>query len=358
MKKLNVAILGQGRSGWKIHGKAMLSANEMFETKAIVDPLKERRDKVAARYGKNIDTYADYTEILDRADIDLVINATPSHLHVETTKALMEHGFNVLCDKPLARRESEVQLLIDTAKANNVGFYIFQQSRFAAFFTEIRKIIDSGKLGRIIQISISYSGFARRWDWQTVQAFNGGSLLNTGPHPMDQALQLFGEGEPEVKCFMDRVNTFGDAEDYVKVILSGKGKPVIDIEISSCKPYNHDTYNIQGSNGGLTASTSKITYKYFKPEECQDQHLIKTPLDDAEGEPAYCSEDLKLYEEEWELKSEEYGTFADMTGSFYKMLHKHITEGGELVVTPEQVKKQIRVIEECHRQNQLDRFAE
>jgi len=358
MKKLNVAILGQGRSGWKIHGKAMLNAADMFETVAIVDPIKDRRDKAAGRYGKDIDTYADYTGILDRDDIDLVINATPSYLHVETTKDLMEHGFNVLCDKPLARKESEVQLLIDTARKNNVGFYIFQQSRFAGFFTEIRKIIESGKLGRIIQISISYSGFARRWDWQTVQAFNGGSLLNTGPHPMDQALQLFGEGEPDVLCFMDRVNTFGDAEDYVKVILSGEGKPVIDLEVSSCKPYNFFTYNIQGANGGLTATMDKINYKYIKPEECAEQSLIKTPLEDDEGEPAYCFEELKWYEEEWKLESEEFGTFADMTGSYYKMLHGHITEGKELVVTPEQVKKQIRVIEECHRQNPMDRFAE
>ena len=49
---------------------------------------------------------------------------------------------------------------------------------------------------------------------------NGGNLMNTGPHPLDQALQLFGEGMPRVACFMDRANTLGDAEDFVKVILS------------------------------------------------------------------------------------------------------------------------------------------
>lgn len=357
MKKLNVAIIGQGRSGWKIHGASILENPDKFNPVAIVDPMEDRREKAAARYGKAIDTYSDYTELLDRKDIDLVVNATPSHKRVEVALDLMNHGFNVLNEKPLAKTVEEVQLLMDTAKKNNVGFYIFQQSRFAAFFTEIRNIIDSGKLGRIIQISISYSGFNRRWDWQTVQAFNGGSLLNTGPHPMDQALQLFGDGDPEVKCFMDRVNTFGDAEDYVKVILSGKGKPVIDIEISSCQAYKTFTYNVQGSNGGLTATMDKINYKYFKTEECQDQHLIKEPLTGPDGEPAYCFEELKWYEEEWELDTEEFGTFSYMTGTFYNMLHAHITEGAELLVTPEQVKKQIGVIEECHRQNPLSKFA-
>jgi len=357
MKKLNVAILGQGRSGWKIHGKAMLDAPDKFNTVAIVDPIESRREKAAARYGKDVDTYSDYTELLDRKDIDLVIVATPSHKRVEVAKDLMENGFNVLCEKPLAKTADEVQSLIDTAQENNVGFYIFQQSRFAAYFTEIRKIIDSGVLGRIVQISISFNGFSRRWDWQTVQAFNGGSLLNTGPHPMDQALQLFGDGEPEVKCFMDRVNTYGDAEDYVKVLLFGEGKPVIDIEISSCKAYNPFLYNIQGSQGGLTATMDTINYKYFKPEECKDQHLIKEPLEDTEGEPAYCFENIKWYEEEWKLNIEEFGTFSYMTGTYYDMLHAHITEGAELVVTSEQVKKQIGIIEECHRQNPMSKFA-
>ncbi len=357
MKKLRVAIIGQGRSGWKIHGAAFIKDRDRFEIAAIVDTIQDRLDMVPSRYGENIDTYTDYRDILKRDDIDLVVNASYSHMHVEITKNLLENGFNVLSEKPVARKAGEVGMLIETAKKNNVGFYVFQQSRFASYFTEISKIVESGMLGRIIQISISFSGFARRWDWQTVQDYNGGNLLNTGPHPMDQALCLFGEGMPEVTCFMDRVNTFGDAEDYVKVLLSGEGKPVIDIEISSCKPYNPFMYNIQAENGGLTATADKITYKYFKPEEAAGQELIKQPLENEDGDPAYCFEDLKWYEHTVELNTEKYGTFADMTGKFYDMLYKHITQNGELAVTAEQVERQIKVIEECHRQNPMNRFA-
>lgn len=357
MKKLRVAIIGQGRSGWKIHGASFLKEPDKFEVVAIVDELGERLDMVPERYGREIDTYNDYRHMLSRDDIDLVVNASFSHFHVEITKDLLEHGFNVLCEKPVARKAEEVRMLIETAEKNGVGFYVFQQSRFASYFTGIRKVIDSGVLGRIVQISISFSGFARRWDWQTVQAFNGGNLLNTGPHPMDQALCLFGEGMPDVNCIMDRVNTFGDAEDYVKVLLTGQDKPVIDIEISSCKPYDPFMYNIQAANGGLTANADKITYKYIKPEEYADQELIKEPLQDENGEPAYCSENLIWHEEEIVLNTEKYGTFADMTGKYYDMLHRHITEGGELEVTAEQVERQIRVIEECHRQNPMSRFV-
>ena len=60
---------------------------------------------------------------------------------------------------------------------------------------------------------------------------------------------------------MDRVNTFGDAEDYVKMILTAPNRPLIDIEISSCNAYPSFTYNIQGSNGGLKGDMKDIKWR-------------------------------------------------------------------------------------------------
>ena len=100
------------------------------------------------------------------------------------------------------------------------------------------------------------------WDWQTLTEYNGGNLLNTGPHPLDQALQLFGTDiMPEVTCFMDRVNTYGNAEDHVFLILKGKNRPLIHLEISSCCAYPTFIYNIYGSNGGMKTTTSEAEWK-------------------------------------------------------------------------------------------------
>jgi predicted dehydrogenase len=356
MRQLRVAIIGQGRSGWKIHGVNFIQQRDMYKVAAVVDPMQKRRDNARELYGEDIDTYSDHSGLFGRKDIDIVVNAAPSHLHFEITKELLENGFDVLCDKPLVAKSKEADILIKTAEDNNRLFTIFQQSRYAAYFRKIKSIVDSGVLGRIIQIGISFSGYARRWDWQTLQAYNGGNLLNTGPHPLDQALVLFGEGMPDIKCFMDRVNTYGDAEDYVKLILSGKGKPVIDIEISSCQAYNPYTYCIQGSRGGLKATMERVDYKYFIPEENDMRKLMTQPLEDEKGEPAYCFETLKWHENTWEHEPEEYGTFAGMTRDFYVMLYEHIVNNGPLEVTPMQVRRQIAVIEECHRQNPMERM--
>ncbi|NLM77592.1 MAG: Gfo/Idh/MocA family oxidoreductase [Ruminococcaceae bacterium] len=355
MSVIKIAILGQGRSGRDIHAVNLMYLTDLYQIVAIVDPLPDRRERAAREF--KCDTYAHYTEILQRTDIDLVVNATPSYLHGPITIDLLNHGFNVLVEKPMSRSVAEVDAMIAAAEKNKRLLTIFQQSRFAPYFVKVREVIDSGVLGRIVQIGISFSGYARRWDWQCLQSFNGGSLLNTGPHPLDQALQLFGDDvEPQVTCFMDRVNTFGDAEDYVKLLLHGPGKPVIDLEISSANAYPSFTYLVQGTRGSLKGNMQRIDWKYFILEEAPPQQLIRTPLKKPDGTPAYCSEQLTWHEDAWDLPQEQKDLFETIATTYYKRLYKALTENSPLDITPQQVRRQIAVIEACHRQNPLSRL--
>ena len=179
-----VAIIGQGRSGRDIHAYSLGKMPDKYQVVAVVDLLEERRIRAKEELG--CDVYADYRELFQRDDIDLIINASYSHMHVPITLDCLNHGYHVLCEKPLARRAAEVDTLIAAAQENDKILAIFQQSRYAPAFRKLSEVIDSGVLGRIVQISIAYNGFARRWDWQTLQEYNGGNLLNTGPHPVDQ----------------------------------------------------------------------------------------------------------------------------------------------------------------------------
>ncbi|MBI2438305.1 MAG: Gfo/Idh/MocA family oxidoreductase, partial [Lentisphaerae bacterium] len=178
-----------------------------------MDLQEERRRRAEQEY--NCAVYRDYHALLQRRDLDLIVNATYSDLHAPISLKFLKAGYNVLCEKPLAATVKEVNQLIAAARKSRKVLAIFQQSRFAPYFLQLQKVIQSGVLGRIVQISIAFNGFSRRWDWQTLKSHNGGSLANTGPHPLDQALWLFGEGQPEVACFMDHTdNSFGDAEDH------------------------------------------------------------------------------------------------------------------------------------------------
>lgn len=347
---VRVGIIGQGRSGREIHAETLKKIGGKFTIVAVSDAMEERREKAIRDYG--CDAYSDYRDMMKRTDLDLIVNATPSHLHVPVSLELLEAGFHVLCEKPLARTTEEVDQLVAAAKKAGKVIAIFQQYRYFPVIQEINKVLQSGVLGRIVQISISASSFARRWDWQTLKAKNGGSLMNTGVHFVDLSLQWLGaETTPNVMCRMDSANSFGDAEDFCKLLLNSPGKPLVDIEISSCNAYPGPTYQIQGKNGGLKATNAGIEWRYFKPEEAPHRELITEPLSNADGKPVYCREELTWHTGSW--KSGEGEAYPAPAIAFYHMLHDTLTEGKPLTVTPDHVRQQIEILEEAFRQNPL-----
>ncbi|WP_159888319.1 Gfo/Idh/MocA family protein [Paenibacillus puerhi] len=348
---VKLGIIGQGRSGRDIHGQLLAQMTEHYRIVAIADSIPERQELAKQEYGCNV--YSGWKEMVEQEELDLVVNASPSHLHFEITLELLNRGVNVLCEKPLAKTPEEVDELIAASQKSGAVLAVFQNSRFQPAFMQIRKVIESGVLGRIVQIDFTNNNFARRWDWQTLQSNNGGNLMNTGPHPVDQALQFFGnDAMPEITCIMDRANTFGDAEDYVKLLMRGPGRPTIDLEISSCSAYPRDTFIVQGTRGGLHGSMQKLEWKYFKEEEAPRQQLVTQPLVTAEGRPAYCSETLNWHTGEWTMDLPGGRNLMDyMTEQLYLMLHRHLVNGAPLEVTPQQVRQQMMVMEECRRQN-------
>jgi len=353
MKVLRVGIIGQGRSGRDIHAAYQATDPKRFKIVAVADPLKDRCERAEREFG--CQSTQDYRGLLRRGDLDLIVNASPSHLHVPITRQALRAGINVLCEKPLARRAAEVDALIALARKHRRMLAVFQQSRFVPLFQKTQQVIRSGVLGRIVMIKMTSNGFSRRWDWQTLQSMNGGNLLNTGPHPLDQALMLFDPdlSMPEVWCRMDRTNTCGDADDHVKLMLTGKGLPTIDLEVSSCCAYPLYAFGVYGTRGGLTGTGNRLQWRYFDPREAPRQRLIREPLPG----PSYCNEKLPWIEEVWDAPSMPKGLFHYLSQKFYDNLYRAMTQGAPLEVTLPQVRRQIAVIEQCHRQNPLSRLS-
>ncbi len=350
MKQIRIAILGQGRSGRDIHGLHLKKDTERFKVVAVVDQMEIRRERAAKEYG--CDVYADYKEILNRDDIDLVVNSLPSNFHFAVTKDLLEHGFNVLCEKPFVPTVEEYDILVALAESKGLKLLVFQQSRFANYFLKVKEVIASGELGRIVHIGIQFNNFARRWDWQCCLDLNGGNLANTGPHPLDQAPNLldYYDGMPTVFSHMDRCNTFGDAEDYCKLILKAPNRPIIDLDISSCDAYPAYTYKVEGTRGTLKGNMAHIDWKFFKEEEAPEQHLIRESLTMGEEKlPAYCGESLTWYEKSWD--GDPQAPFIAAVQTYYDQIYALFTEGREHDIKLYQVRQQLAIIREAHNQN-------
>jgi len=352
MSKVRVAIIGQGRSGRDIHGKYFRSEeNKNYEVVAVVDRDESRRARALNEY-PGCRVYADYTELFGQTDIDLVVNSTYSQDHYPVSKDLMEHGFNVLVEKPMARNYIEAATLLNVAKVNKVFFAVFQQTFLAPYYLNAKEIIASGKLGEIKEVKLRNNGFSRRWDWQTLQENMAGSVYNTGPHPLGLALAFldFSDDIRVAYSKLDTLFTSGDANDFAKIILVAPGKPVVDLEIHSNDAYSPYMVKILGSKGCFETTATKFKMKYIVDGENPEQPVQPEFLRDENGLPMYCKEQLIAHEEEGEVT----GTaFAAATASFYAMLHDSLVNGAELKIKPENIAKLVNIMERVHAENPL-----
>ena len=352
MKKLNVAIIGQGRSGKNIHGKYFLSEDNLYyNVKYVVEEDAFRREVSAERY-EGCTVLDDYKKLYDIDDIDLVVNATYSETHYSITRDLLLHGKNVLVEKPFARSRYECDELIRIAKEKGVTLAVFQQTFLAPLYEFTYELAKSGKLGEIQQISIHYNNFARRWDWQTLQKKCAGGAYNTGPHPIGMALGFL-DFDKEAKVVYSKLAagmTLGDSDDYAKILLTAPGKPLVDVEISSLDAYANFTIKMQGTRGSYKANHSEYEMTYVVDGENVERTVSDTFIKDEKGEPIYCSEQLVKHVESGKFS----GTAFDIgAANLYRQLYELITEGKPMTVTPAMAADVISVIETIHATNPL-----
>jgi predicted dehydrogenase len=344
--KVRVGIAGLGRSGWNIHAKLLGTVTDVFKIVAVLDADAKRLEEAKKDFGCK--TYTDFASMLADKDVELVINAMPSHFHAPLTIQALGAGKHVVCEKPMATCAADADKMIAAARKSGKRLTIFQNYRYQPHYQKVREVIASGKLGRIVQIKITVHGFSRRWDWQTLQEFGGGSLNNTGPHFLDMALQLMGDKDPQVFCNLERVLTSGDADDHVKVILRAKDAPMVDLEISSACCYPQEMWLVMGTCGGLAGKPNALRWKYFDPKALPPRPIDRKPTPDR----SYNTETYPWQPEEtWEA--------AKWKGpgqeQFYRDVFASVREGKPVPIKPESVRRQIAVLEECHRQCPRDK---
>jgi hypothetical protein len=112
-------------------------------------------------------------------------------------------------------------------------------------------------------------------------------------------------------------------------------------------------YNISGTLGGLTGGPSGLKWKYFNPAEAPVQKMWE-PWSLNRG---YCGEILPWVNESWEYADTNSNNtgFSNMVKALYNDLYQVLVNGAEPEVKHEQVRRQIYVMEEAHRQNPLPR---
>ena len=335
---IRVGIVGLGRSGWNIHAATLGGMPERYAVAAVSDPEPARREEAQARFGCR--THEAIGSLVGDGGLDLVVVASPSHLHPEHAVAALDAGLHVVCEKPFALDAAGADRMIEVAERNQRVLSPFQNRRYEAHFQKVQEVIASGALGRVVHVRMCWHQFARRWDWQTLKRFGGGLMNNNGSHLLDHALQLLPpDAEPEVFADLQQTLTLGDTEDHVKVVLKAEGQPTIDVELSNASAFPQDRWLVLGTAGGLRGTPERLEWRTMSWSGMPERE-VETAA--ATGR-RYQHEQIDWTEHQWREPEDRPHPHR----LFYEDLHRTIREGRPLVVDPASVRRLLGVLERC-----------
>jgi predicted dehydrogenase len=174
--RINVAVIGLGDRG--SDHLALLQQHRAnkpdIEVVALCDVYQKRLRLASAKF-PGAKTYVHHEDVLQRSDIDAVFIATPDHWHAPITLAAMEQGKDVYVEKPMTHTVEEGRTVAHRAKELNRVVQVGVQGLSWNRWHKIRDIIQSGKIGQVIEVEGTYSRNTPGGDW------NGGEFWTIDP---------------------------------------------------------------------------------------------------------------------------------------------------------------------------------
>ena len=329
---IRIGLLGLGRAGNGMHVTALKERTDKYKVVAVCDLIEERRTSIA----KDLDcrAYATAEELVRDEEIELVVIATRSCDHYRHAVMAMEAGKHVFLEKPITLSVDEAADLF--ARAEKPGaprFFPQQNRRFEAVFMELMKIIESGKLGNVFEVSIEERGYQRRDDWQTISEFGGGQLFNWGPHIVDQSLRLLGAPVREQYSHCVHAVAGGDCEDHFTAHFIGENNRKVNMCISGASALaNGRRYYAVGTRGAFEGTATHVHVKYVDPEQVLPPVISDpgTPMNGFGASGTFSAiVEPKWIEEEYDLKQD----LRFLWGAMYESLRN----GAEYPIKKEEV---------------------
>jgi len=264
----HVGLIGCGGIG-RVH----LSAYEKISNAkvvAVVDIDKQRAIEAARQI--NAETwYEDYSEMLKRADIDMVDVCLPVYLHPKAVIDAAEAGVHVLCEKPICTNLKDADEMINATRRANVKFMIAFMYRFEPLFIKIKRYIDDGTIGTPILMWLTnvwkpdFMEPGSSQIWFADKTKSGGMLVEHVCHWIDLFRWWSGEAE-SVFAYTKTVERRVTIEDNASVVIKFKNQAFATITQSwySYLPWND--VGVVGKNGSAEMLGSKAggTYEMLR----------------------------------------------------------------------------------------------
>ncbi|MGH7996652.1 MAG: Gfo/Idh/MocA family protein [Opitutaceae bacterium] len=212
MNDLRLGVIGSGGRGRYLSRIAHArGAGARIVATCDVVPAVLARDRVC--YGRSIFTTDDYRALLDQAELDAVIIASPDFLHEEQAVAALSRGLAVYLEKPMAISIAGCDRILRAAASHKARLYVGHNLRHARFVRKMKELIDAGAIGRPkacwVRHFIANGGDYYFQDWHAERRFSHGLLLQKAAHDIDIAHWLCGGYSRQVSA-MGALTVYGD----------------------------------------------------------------------------------------------------------------------------------------------------
>jgi predicted dehydrogenase len=143
----------------------------------------------------SVPKFSDFSKMLAAGGFDAVDICLPTDLHVDFAVKALEAGYHVFIEKPLALDYDGGRSVADAAKKSGAVCAVGQCLRFWPAYTEVKKLIESGSLGKVRHAEFSRYSPPATWaagGWLGKTARSGNAALDLHVHDVDMILYLFG----------------------------------------------------------------------------------------------------------------------------------------------------------------------
>jgi len=330
---IGVGLVGYGMASRVFHAPVIESVPGLRLRKIV-----ERRGDASRGRHAGAETVRDFDEVLRDEGVELVVVATPNESHFDLARRALLAGRHVVVEKPFTNTSAEARELTELARAQNRLVSAHQNRRWDGDFLTVRKIIEGGLLGRLVEFESHFDRYRnepRPGAWREEAGPGAGVLYDLGSHLIDQALVLFGLPN-EITADVRTRREFAKAADGFDLRLGYEGLGVT-LKATMLAREPGPRFTLHGSEGS-----------YVKHGLDPQEDALKggrSPASEGWGEEP---------EECWGVINTRLGglhvrgrveTDAGDYAAYYRNVADAIRGRAELIVKPEDAANVIRIIE-------------
>ena len=243
---VRVACIGMG--WWSDVLADAIKRSDKLKIVACYSRSPEKRQAFAEKYGCR--AAERYEAVLDDRTVEAIVNTTPNDVHLETTRAAAAAGKHVFLDKPIANSIADAKAITAACRKAGVVLALGYQRRRESPFRWIRRQIDDGVFGKLVNAEANISrdrlGKFDLTSWRyTAKGMPGGVMLQIGIHYTDVLEYLLGPVKA-VNARLAQLVLPGDNPDVASLVLEHENGALATLNASYASASEYYLMNIYG----------------------------------------------------------------------------------------------------------------